>query len=85
MLWCTGRVPLRSVQSSWTRDQTRVPCTGRQIPSIGPPGKSDSNFKTSIKCYIKYLKELIVREEVWEEFINQIVREEQRRMEVKGV
>lgn len=56
-----------------------------QADSIHWAARSDSNFKTSIKCYIKYLKELIVREEVWEEFINQIVREEQRRMEVKGV
>ena len=32
----------------------------------------------------KVSKGLIVREEVWEEFINRIIREE-RRMEVKGV
>ena len=36
-------------------------------------------------CYIRCLKELIVREEVWEEFMNQVIREERRRTEVKGV
>ena len=56
-----------------------------QADSIGPPGKSDSNFKTSTMCYIRCLKELIVREEVWEEFMNQVIREERRRTEVKGV
>ena len=30
-LWYTGLVALRHVGSSWTRDGTRVPCTGRQI------------------------------------------------------
>ena len=29
-LWCTGRVAPWHVASSWTRDQTHVPCTGRQ-------------------------------------------------------
>ena len=28
-LWCTGLVALRHVESSRTRDQTRVPCPGR--------------------------------------------------------
>ena len=30
-LWCTGLVAPRHVGSSQTRDQTRVPCIGRQI------------------------------------------------------
>ena len=30
-LWYTGLVALQHVGSSWTRDGTRVPCTGRQI------------------------------------------------------
>ena len=30
-LWNTGFVAPRHVESSQTRDQTRVPCTGRQI------------------------------------------------------
>ena len=30
-LWCTGLVVPQHVGSSWTRDQTHVPCTGRQI------------------------------------------------------
>ena len=30
-LWQTGLVAPRQVGSSWTRDQTRVPCIGRQI------------------------------------------------------
>ena len=30
-LWCTGLVAPWHVGSSWTRDQTRVPYTGRQI------------------------------------------------------
>ena len=30
-LWHTGLVTLRHVGSSWTRDRTCVPCTGRQI------------------------------------------------------
>ena len=30
-LWCTGFIALWLVRSSQTRDQTRVPCTGRWI------------------------------------------------------
>ena len=30
-MWCRGVVAPRHEESSWTRDQTRVPCTGRQI------------------------------------------------------
>ena len=30
-LWHMGLVAPRHVKSSWTRDQTHVPCTGRQI------------------------------------------------------
>ena len=30
-LWYTGLVALWHAESSWTRDQTRVPCIGRQI------------------------------------------------------
>ena len=30
-LWCTALVAPQHVGSSWTRDQTRVPCIGRQI------------------------------------------------------
>ena len=30
-LWCMGLVPLWYVGSAWTRDQTCVPCIGRQI------------------------------------------------------
>ena len=39
-LWYTGLVAPQHVESSPTRDQTRVPCTGRQILSHGAPGKS---------------------------------------------
>ena len=31
VLWCTGLVALQHVESSQTRDRTRVPCIGRQI------------------------------------------------------
>ena len=31
-LWHAGLVALHYVESSWTRDQTCVPCVGRQIP-----------------------------------------------------
>ena len=31
-LWCQGLVALQHVESSWTRDQTCVPCIGRRIP-----------------------------------------------------
>ena len=31
-LWHTGLVALQHVESSWARDQTRVPRIGRQIP-----------------------------------------------------
>ena len=31
--WHTGLVAPRDVESSLTRDQTRVPCIGRQIPN----------------------------------------------------
>ena len=31
-LWYTGLVAPSLVGSSWTRDQTRVPCIGRRIP-----------------------------------------------------
>ena len=31
-LWHTGPVALRHVESSWTRDQTHVPCIGRRTP-----------------------------------------------------
>ena len=31
-LWYTGLVALRHVESTWTTDRTRVPCTGRWIP-----------------------------------------------------
>ena len=30
-LWCTGLVALQQVESSWTRDRTHIPCTGRLI------------------------------------------------------
>ena len=30
-LWSTGLVAPWHVESSWTRDQTRAPCTGRQV------------------------------------------------------
>ena len=33
MLWCTGLVPLRHVESAHTRDWTCIPCTGRWIPN----------------------------------------------------
>ena len=33
-MWPTGLVALRHVRSSQTRDQTRVPCTGR--PALHP-------------------------------------------------
>ena len=39
-LWHTGLVVRRHVESSWTRDQTCVPCVGRQIPIHCITGKS---------------------------------------------
>ena len=30
VLWCTAPVSPRHVESSWTKNQTGVPCTGRQ-------------------------------------------------------
>ena len=30
-MWHTGLVALQYVESSWTRDQTHVPCVGRWI------------------------------------------------------
>ena len=30
-LWSTGLAALCHVEPSWTRDQTLVPCTGRQV------------------------------------------------------
>ena len=35
-MWCTGLVALRFVDSSQTRDRTRVPCIGRQTPNHWP-------------------------------------------------
>ena len=32
-LWCSGLVALWHVESYWTRDQTRVLCIGRQLPT----------------------------------------------------
>ena len=34
-----GLVTLRHMGSSQTRDRTHVPCIGRPILTIGPPGK----------------------------------------------
>ena len=31
VVWCKGLVVLHHVESSWTRNRTHVPCTGRQI------------------------------------------------------
>ena len=41
-LWHMSLVAPWHVESSWTRDQTHVPCIGRQILGLttGPPGKS---------------------------------------------
>ena len=39
-LYLSGLVALRYVGSSRIRDQTPIPCTGRQISTTGPPGKS---------------------------------------------
>ena len=36
-----GLVALQQVESSQTRDQARVPCTGGEFLTTGPPGKSD--------------------------------------------
>ena len=38
-LWHRGVGAPRHVVSSQTRDQTCVPCSGRQVPTTGPPGK----------------------------------------------
>jgi len=37
-LWLTGLVALWHVESSWTRHQTHVPCTGKQILARNPQG-----------------------------------------------
>ena len=39
-LWCLDLVALRHAESSWTMDRTHIPCIGRQILTIGLPGKS---------------------------------------------
>ena len=39
-LWCTGLVAPRHVGSSWTRDQTRVPCIVRRILNHFATGES---------------------------------------------
>ena len=39
-----GLVALQHVASSWTRDRTCVPCTGRRFLSTAPQGKSYSCF-----------------------------------------
>ena len=33
IVWYTGLVVLRHMESSWTRDRTCVPCIGRRIPN----------------------------------------------------
>ena len=38
----------RHVESSRIRDQTCVPCTGRQIPILQAPGKSLVSFLMSV-------------------------------------
>ena len=38
-LWLTGLVASQNVESSWTRDSTRVPCIGRQFLFTVSPGK----------------------------------------------
>ena len=40
--WLKALVAVTHMGSSWTRDQTGVPCSGRQILTPGPPGKSET-------------------------------------------
>ena len=42
--WHTGLAVSWHVDSSWTRDRTRVPCIGRWILTTGQPGKPCSIF-----------------------------------------
>ena len=43
-LWCTGFVAPQHVESSQTRDQTRVPCIAGGLLSTAPLGKSLISF-----------------------------------------
>ena len=43
-LWCTSLVALLHVASSWTRDQTCVPYTGRQILTHSCPKQIQVSF-----------------------------------------
>ena len=47
VMWCTGLVAPRHMESSQTRDQISILCFGRQTPIHCPPGKF-SNFLTYI-------------------------------------
>ena len=42
--WRLGLVALRHVGSSWTRDQTHVPCIARQILNHWPPPRNFSSY-----------------------------------------
>ena len=46
-LWCTGLAALQCVESSQTRDQTRVPCTGWQILNQWTTREVSRIFKAS--------------------------------------
>ena len=56
-LWRTGLVALRHVGSSWTRDQTHVPCIGRQILNHCPT-REVPNF---LNFFIVLLSEIFLR------------------------
>ena len=43
-LWHDDLVGLRYVRSSWTRDQTNVPCIARRFLTTGSPGKPSVLF-----------------------------------------
>ena len=53
-LWGMALVALRHVGSFWIRDQTCVPCIGRQIPNHWTPGKSPMVFFIGKKSRYKW-------------------------------
>ena len=59
-LWRTGLVAARNVETSWTRDWTCVPCTGRWILNHWPPGKSSISFDSCLEFPSLYLYHLLV-------------------------
>ena len=48
-LWNAGLVAPQHVESSWTRDQTHVPCIGRQTPNPWTTREVPTIFKNDVK------------------------------------